>query len=181
MNDKERKLNIGRAVTTVIFTLAASPLLFSSAATAETARDVRVSQVGDFNNGQENERGYRPATSGMFSTEPKKEPDPAVLEAKEADTAYEKMAALSKNSNFNDLFGLNKEGLLKRFPALRFTHKADFSEVSWHGTDVSSVLELRFKKGKVSAVRLSTHYGYPRPGTTSDVEVGKWLTAPVKH
>ncbi|MBA4077870.1 MAG: hypothetical protein C0508_22770, partial [Cyanobacteria bacterium PR.023] len=57
-----------------------------------------------------------------------------------------------------------------------FKHKANFSQITWHGTDVSSVLELRFKKGRVSQLRLTTNYGYPRPGTTSDVEVGKWLT-----
>lgn len=77
---------------------------------------------------------------------------------------------------FDDLFGMSKNDLLKRFPSPNFKHKADFSQITWHGTDVSSVLELRFKKGRVSQLRLSTHYGYPRPGTTSDVEVGQWLT-----
>lgn len=92
----------------------------------------------------------------------------------------DKKTKLFAEPTFDDLFGLNKDGLLKRFPSPNFKHKANFSQITWHGTDVSSVLELRFKKGRVSQLRLSTHYGYPRPGTTSDVEVGKWLSAPVK-
>ena len=90
-------------------------------------------------------------------------------------TAADKLSLLSGKYTGVDLFGLTKKDLLKRFPAPDFKHKADFSQVTWHGTDTSSVLDLRFKDKKVAAVRLSTHYGYPRPGTTSDVEVGQWM------
>lgn len=90
--------------------------------------------------------------------------------------AAAKLALLSRKYTGEDLFGLTKKELLKRFPSPDFKHNADFSQVTWHGTDTSSVLELRFKDKKVEQVRLSTHYGYPRPGTTSDVELGQWLT-----
>lgn len=90
-------------------------------------------------------------------------------------TAADKLSLLSGKFTGEDLFGLTKKDLLKRFPSPDFKHTADFSQVTWHGTDTSSVLDLRFRDKKVTEVRLSTHYGYPRPGTTSDVEVGHWL------
>jgi hypothetical protein len=95
--------------------------------------------------------------------------------------AADKLSLLHRKYTGEDLFGLTKKDLLKRFPAPDFKHTADVSRVTWHGTDTSSVLDLRFKDNKVAAVRLSTHYGYPRPGTTSDVEVGQWMSAPVKN
>jgi hypothetical protein len=92
-----------------------------------------------------------------------------------ASPAADRIALLSRKYTGEDLFGLTKEQLSKRFPVPDFKHNDDFSQVRWHGTDTSSVLDLRFKDNKVAEVRLSTHYGYPRPGTTSDVEIGQWL------
>ena len=89
--------------------------------------------------------------------------------------AADKLSLLSRKYTGEDLFGLPKTELLKRFPAPDFKHTADFAQVTWHGTDTSSVLDLRFKNERVAEVRLSTHYGYPRPGSTIDVEVGQWL------
>jgi len=97
-----------------------------------------------------------------------------------ASPAADRIALLSRKYTGEDLFGLTKEQLSKRFPAPEFKHNDDFSQVRWHGTDTSSVLDLRFKQDKVIAVRLSHYFGYPRPGTTSDVEVGKWIGAPIK-
>ena len=96
-------------------------------------------------------------------------------ESSKHQTAADKLSLLSGKYTGDDLFGLTKKDLLKRFPAPDFKHTTDFSQVTWHGTDTSSVLDLRFKDSKVVEVRLSTHYGYPRPGTTSDVEVGQWM------
>lgn len=102
-------------------------------------------------------------------------------ESSKPKAAVDKLSLLNRKYTGEDLFGLTKKDLLKRFPTPDFKHTADFSQVTWHGTDTSSVLDLRFKHKKVSEVRLSTHYGYPRPGTTSDVEVGPWMRAPVKN
>lgn len=96
-------------------------------------------------------------------------------ESSKHQVAVDKLSLLSRKYTGEDLFGLTKKDLLKRFPAPGYKHTADFSQVTWHGTDTSSVLDLQFKDNKVAAVRLSTHYGYPRPGTTSDVEVGQWM------
>ncbi len=96
-------------------------------------------------------------------------------ESSKHQAAADKLSLLSGKFTGDDLFGLTKKDLLKRFPAPDFKHTANFSQVTWHGTDTSSILDFRFRDNKVIEVRLSTHYGYPRPGTTSDVEVGQWL------
>jgi len=92
-------------------------------------------------------------------------------------TSAEKLSAMSAPFNGSELLGLNKAALAKRFSAPQYKHLPDFSQVNWHGTDMSSVLDFRFKKGRVCAVRLITHYGYDRAGTTSNVDMGKWITA----
>ncbi len=125
-----------------------------------------------------------PPTSVMWANDGPKTYEQATNKKRKANSnqvAVDKLSLLSRKYTGEDLFGLTKKDLLKRFPAPDFKHTADFSRVTWHGTDTSSVLDLRFKDNKVAAVRLSTHYGYPRPGTTSDVEVGQWMSAPVKN
>lgn len=120
-----------------------------------------------------------PSTSVIWAKDGPKTYEQATnkqTKAKSNQTAADKLLFLSRKYTGEDLFGLTKKELLKRFPSPDFKHNADFSKVTWHGTDTSSVLELRFKDKKVEQVRLTTHYGYPRPGTTSDVEVGQWLT-----
>ena len=178
MSTNDRKPKLPGALNlklAVFYALGAAPLLFCSAAAAENAQDVRVSPVGDFN--ETIKKGYTPVVD--FGPPPSE----TGLNTEGRPIKIGRNAKISDVFgllDFYEVFGLDKEGLLKRFPPPKFKHTANFSEITWHGTDVSSVLELRFKKGKVSAVRLSTHYGYPRPGTTSDVEVGKWQSAPIK-
>ena len=143
----------------------------------EQSEHLQISQVGDFSTTE-----FKPYTRGIsFPLEPansdQQAPPPP---ARPIGSPLDRKSKLFEEQTFDDLFGMSKNDLAKRFPAPNFKHKADFSQVTWHGTDVSSILELRFKKGRVSQLRLSTHYGYPRPGTTSDVEVGKWLSAPSK-
>lgn len=122
-----------------------------------------------------------PATSVIWPKDGPKTYEQATnrhIKAKNSQAAADKLSLLSGKFTGDDLFGLTKKDLLKRFPSPDFKHTADFSQVTWHGSDTSSILDLRFKDSKVVELRLSTHYGYPRPGTTSDVEVGKWLSAP---
>lgn len=139
----------------------------------DRSEHLQISQVGDFSTTE-----FKPYTPSAYfgPVDSSYQSPPSTTPIKPID----KKSRLFAEPTFDDIFGLNKDGLLKRFPSPNFKHKADFSQIKWHGTDVSSLLELRFKKGRVSQVRLSTHYGYPRPGTTSDVEVGKWITAPIK-
>ncbi len=139
----------------------------------ERPEHVQISQVGDFSTTE-----FKPYTrSTSFPLGPADSDDQTPTPpTRPIVRPLDRKSKLFAEPTFDDLFGMNKTALLKRFPSPNFKHKADFSQIRWHGTDVSSVLELRFKKGRVSQLRLSTHYGYPRPGTTSDVEVGKWLT-----
>jgi hypothetical protein len=139
----------------------------------EQSEHVQISQVGDFSTTEfkpyTRSTGFPIGPADSDDQTPPPPPRPIVK-------PLERKSKLFAEPTFDDLFGMSKNDLFKRFPSPNFKHKADFSQITWHGTDVSSVLELRFKKGRVSQLRLSTHYGYPRPGTTSDVEVGKWLT-----
>ena len=149
-----------------------------NAATGERPEHLQISQVGDFSTTE-----FKPYTRGIsFPLEPENSDDQTPPPpARPIVRPLDKKSKLFTEQTFDDLFGMSKNDLLKRFPSPNFKHKANFSQITWHGTDVSSVLELRFKKGRVSQLRLSTHYGYPRPGTTSDVEVGQWLSAPIKN
>lgn len=143
----------------------------------ERSEHLQISQVGDFSTTE-----FKPYTRGIsFPPEPANSDQQAPPRlARPIGSPLDRKSKLFAEQTFDDLFGMSKNDLAKRFPSPNFKHKADFSQVTWHGTDVSSILDLRFKKGKVSQIRLSTLYGYPRPGTTSDVEVGKWLSAPGK-
>ncbi len=142
----------------------------------ERSEHLKITQVGDFSTTE-----FKPYTRGTSFPLGGADSDDQTPPPRPIVRPLDKKTKLFAEQTFDDLFGLSKKGLLKRFPSPNFKHNADFSQITWHGTDVSSVLELRFKKGMVSQLRLSTHYGYPRPGTTSDVEVGKWLSAPVKN
>jgi len=79
----------------------------------------------------------------------------------------------------SDLWGMNQSQLERKFPTPQFSHNADYSQIRWHGTDVSSVLDIQFVNQKVTKIRYSTNYGYPRPGTKSSVEISPWLRAPL--
>lgn len=137
----------------------------------EQSEHVQISQVGDFSTTE-----FKPYTRGI-SFPPEAPPSRyQTPPTRPIVRPLDRKSKLFAEPTFDDLFGMSKNDLLKRFPSPNFKHKANFSQITWHGTDVSSVLELRFKKGRVSQLRLTTNYGYPRPGTTSDVEVGKWLT-----
>lgn len=137
----------------------------------ERSEHLQISQVGDFSTTE-----FKPYTRGI-SFPPEAPPSRyQTPPTRPIVRPLDRKSKLFAEPTFDDLFGMSKNDLLKRFPSPNFKHKANFSQITWHGTDVSSVLELRFKKGRVSQLRLTTNYGYPRPGTTSDVEVGKWLT-----
>ncbi len=94
--------------------------------------------------------------------------------------SHAKRGALLENSRSSDLIGLNAAQLIKRFPTPPFKRNSDSSQIRWHGTDTSTVLELRYQNNKVSQVRFTTHYGYPRKGTKSSVAIGAWLSTAAK-
>jgi hypothetical protein len=81
------------------------------------------------------------------------------------------------NSSNNIFLGYSKSEMLKYFAADRFKHNHDATEFSWHGTDISTVLNVRYERCKVAAIRYTTHYGHPRPGKKSNVEISPWISA----
>ncbi len=80
-----------------------------------------------------------------------------------------------------NLWGMNKSQLERKFPTPQFSHNADYSQIRWRGTDISSVLDIQFVNEKVDKIRYTTHYGYPRPGTKSNVEISPWMSKPASH
>lgn len=83
----------------------------------------------------------------------------------------------NQSSTSNIFRGYSKSDMLKYFADNKIKHNHDATEFSWHGTDLSTVMQVRYERCKVSAIRYITHYGHPRPGKKSDVETSKWLTA----
>jgi hypothetical protein len=110
-------------------------------------------------------------TAGPGSTSITTEADKAVAAKKKSAAT----APLPGPSSGADLLGMTHEQLDRRFPPPQFKHNSAYSQISWHGTDISTVLDLRYKGNRVSQIRYTTHYGYPRPGTKSNVSFGPWI------